>query len=302
VSVQPPKSDEGSLPSPPLEVRAGTRLGELGGSSKSKMIAAAACGGVLLGAAVAVAVTASVSQRTTIVTTASPFTVTGPASPGSRLAQVLAAVLPTVVAISVISSEETDLGAGVIVRSDGMILTAAHVLANAGSISVTLADGRKSTARVVGRARRSDLAVIQADKFHDLAPATFGSSKQVRIGDDVLVIGNPLGFAGTVARGIVSGTHRSVPVASDQPPSVDPMTGLPVLGSPIGVIRGAIQTDAAINPGTSGGPLLDLRGHVIGIMTAVASKNADVDPDTGLGFAIPSDLAWTIAINLMSNR
>lgn len=263
-------------------------------------MALVACVATLVGATVgAIATEKLESNRTVVMATAAPFTSTGSSAPEHDLSAAIASLQPSVVAISVVSSEETDVGSGVVIRSDGMILTADHVIKHAGSITVTLNDGRKRVAHIVGRARASDLAVLQAETLRDLSPATFGSAKQLAVGSDVLVIGNPLGFAGTVTLGIVSALHRSVPVSGDQPRPIDPLLGFPEHVAPTVFIRDAIQTDAAINPGNSGGPLIDMRGHVIGIVTTIASSDADSDLDTGPGFAIPGDLAWSTANRLM---
>lgn len=266
-------------------------------------IVLAGCVGILIGVAVAAMLSAALGRRATVVmTTGAPFTMTGPSTPERDLAAVITALEPSVVAISVASPGETDIGSGVVVRSDGMVLTAAHVIRNAGTITVTLADGRKSGAHIVGQEPSNDLAVVQADRFRHLSPATFGSVRKLAVGSVVLVIGNPLGFAGTVTQGIVSAVNRSVPVDGDPArPPTDPLLGLPQPATPTRLIHHAIQTDAVINPGNSGGPLIDMRGHVIGILATVATNNAGPDVDTGMGFAIPSDLAWPTANRLMAN-
>lgn len=263
------------------------------------VVGAAALAGATVGSILTAAV---VGNRTVVVTTGAPFTAAAPAAPTTGPGAVAAALRPSVVAIEVGAAGRSDVGSGVVIRSDGMVLTADHVIAAGGPITVTLADGRKRSAHVIGRFPKRDLAVIRADAVRALAPATFGSARHLRVGDDVLVMGNPLGFRGTVTRGIVSALHRSIPVGGEQPTGpVDPLLGLPPFAPPTAFVRDAIQTDAAVNPGNSGGPLVDMAGHVVGIMTTVVSRGPG-DPDTGLGFAIPSDLAWPTANQVMAPR
>lgn len=264
-------------------------------------IAVVACLATLAGVTLGAGATGFLQAgRTVVVTTAAPFTSSGSSPPTRDLSALVAVLRRSVVTITAVSADQTATGSGVVIRSDGMILTAEHVIKDAGSITVTLSDGRRSTAHVVGRAGASDLAVVQAEALRQLSPATFGSAKKVAVGDAVIVLGSPVGFSGTVTLGIVSGLHRSVPVAGDRPLPVDPLLGVPERVAPAVVIREAIQTDAAISPGVSGGALVDLRGHVIGVMTTLASSNADTDADTGPGFAIPADLAWPTANRLMA--
>lgn len=267
-----------------------------------RFVRAAAFGGIclLLGAALGVlSESASQPHARVLVTTAAPFTFSGPRTE-SMLARLVAAVRPSVVSITVTSPTETDLGTGVVVSRDGFILTANHVVSTAGRITVRRDDGRAGSARVVGRAPRSDLALLRTVALRGFVPATFGSAKQLQTGDEVLVIGNPLGLAGTVSRGIVSALHRSVPLDTGAAqPQVDPLFGLPEKVTPTSFLHDAIQTDAVVQPGNSGGPLVDLHGHVIGILCTVASDVTGADPDTGLAFAIPSDAAWATAIQLM---
>jgi serine protease Do len=170
---------------------------------------------------------------------------------------------------AVVSVETRGVGAGsgVIIRRDGVILTNAHVVGNAQSVEVGLADGRRSTGRVLGRDPRLDIAVVRVD-LNDLPAAPFGDSDKLEVGQTAVAIGNPIGLDRTVTVGIVSAINRS----------------------PRGFeLGGLIQTDAAINPGNSGGPLLDSQGRVIGINSAILRGT------TGLGFAIPINVARDIA-------
>jgi putative serine protease PepD len=202
-------------------------------------------------------------------------------------------VLPSVVNITTVSGKGAGTGSGIVISSDGMILTNNHVVAGAGqgSISVTFADGSTADARVVGVDPTTDLAVIQAQGVSDLTPATLGSSADLQVGDQVVAIGSPLGLQGTVTTGIVSALNRPV------------RTGDASTGDQSTVID-AVQTDAAINPGNSGGPLVDMAGNVIGINSAIATLGDSAGGQSGsigLGFAIPVDQASRVAKELIDS-
>jgi S1-C subfamily serine protease len=155
-------------------------------------------------------------------------------------------------------------GSAVVLSSDGFMLTSGHVVAGpARSGQATFLDGRELGFRVVGVDRLSDLALVRAEG-DDLIPAHLGEAEQLRVGQLVVAIGNPHGFAGSVTAGVVSALGRSLPARS---------------GRTLRYIENVIQTDAALNPGNSGGALVDSRGHVVGINTAVAG--------VGLGLAVP---------------
>jgi serine protease Do len=168
------------------------------------------------------------------------------------------------------------LGSGVIVSSDGYILTNNHVVHDADTIKVTLADARELNAKVVGTDPLSDLAVIKVDA-KDLPAITFADSTKLEVGDHVLAIGNPFGIGQTVTGGMVSGLGRR-----------SPETGVEY--------EDFIQTDAAINPGNSGGALIDVRGRLVGINTAIYTRSGGFQ---GIGFAIPSSLAQNVMQQLV---
>ena len=172
---------------------------------------------------------------------------------------------------------DSGLGSGVIFDAKGDIVTNAHVVAGARSLSVTLADGRRFPARLVGSYVPDDLAVVSIGSGHGLNPATFADSSKVDVGDLVLAVGNPLGLQSSVTDGIVSGVGRDVSEGQGV------------------VLPNAIQTSAAINPGNSGGALVDLEGRVIGIPTLAASNPQIGGTAAGIGFAIPSNVVTDIA-------
>jgi serine protease DegS len=171
---------------------------------------------------------------------------------------------------------ERSLGSGVIVDQSGHIVTNDHVIANADSIRVQLEDGRIAEAHIVGRDPDTDIAVLKIS-LNNLPVATFGRSDQLKVGDVVLAIGNPIGLTHTVTHGIVSATSRQQ------------------LG--IAPLEDFIQTDAPINFGNSGGALVDSSGALIGINTAIVAKNLGVE---GIGFAIPVNMVRGVLSDIIA--
>jgi len=221
-------------------------------------------------------------------------------------AAIAAKVLPSVVSINVRGSSGSDTGSGVVLRSDGYVLTNNHVVAaatNGGSVSVVFNDGSTASARIVGTDQEDDLAVIKVAKT-GLRAAILGSSSNVRVGDAVLAVGSPLGLTGTVTAGIVSALNRPVDTTQDQQQQTDPFGfNNNQQQSATTTVISAIQTDAAINPGNSGGPLLNAAGQVIGINSAIASTGSfgGQAGNIGVGFAIPIDQARIIAGELIKD-
>ncbi len=172
---------------------------------------------------------------------------------------------------------QSALGSGVIVNTDGYILTNNHVIDGAVEIVVLISDGREALAQVVGSDAATDLAVLKVD-LSGLIPATLGKPKAAQIGDVVLAIGNPFGVGQTVTQGIISATGR--------------------YGLDLSNYENYIQTDAAINPGNSGGALVDAHGALLGINTAILDDNS---PSVGISFAIPSDQAMQVLRNIVEN-
>ena len=204
-----------------------------------------------------------------------------PAAEGS-IEQVAAAVLPSVVKLDVSDGQQAGSGSGIILSSDGLILTNNHVVEVAGNgtggrITVSFADGSHAEATILGTDPLTDTAVIQADGVEGLTPATIGESGAVDVGEGVVAIGSPFGLDATVTSGIVSALDRPVDVGTDTAGNA--------------TVYPAIQTDAAINPGNSGGPLVDLSGRVIGINSSIRSATSASGEagSIGLGFAIPID-------------
>jgi serine protease Do len=173
--------------------------------------------------------------------------------------------------------EQRSLGSGVIVDSDGFIVTNHHVVANADEIQVKLSDTRSFPAELVGSDPRTDVALIRV-RGKNLPLAQLGNSDDLGVGDWVLAIGNPFGLEETVTAGIVSAKER-------------------VIGA--GPFDNFIQTDASINPGNSGGPLIDVDGKVVGVNSAIYSRSGG---SIGIGFAIPINLTMRVVDQLRSNR
>jgi putative serine protease PepD len=230
------------------------------------------------------------------------FSSSGGATPGMPAAslpvgsveQVAAKVVPSVVKLETNLGRASEEGSGIVLSTDGLILTNNHVVATEGAggrpqTKVTFADGRTAPFTVVGTDPSSDIAVVRAEGVSDLTPIALGSSGDLRVGQDVVAIGSPLGLEGTVTVGIVSALNRPVAAGGN---SRDQNT-----------VLDAIQTDAAINPGNSGGALVNMKGELVGVNSAIATLGGDSaesqSGSIGLGFAIPVDQAKRIADELV---
>ncbi|MEU3503568.1 trypsin-like peptidase domain-containing protein [Streptomyces hundungensis] len=239
-------------------------------------------------------------------------------STNGTVSGVAKAVMPSIVEINATSGSGESTGAGVIITAGGEIITNNHVISGATSVKVKLSDGKGYTAKVVGTDPDKDLALIKLNGASSLKPASLGDSSKIAVGDQVVAIGSPEGLTGTVTSGIVSALDRDVTVAKEQ--------GNQGQGQGQGRGRGqggwpfefggqqfngdtgsskttykALQTDASLNPGNSGGALIDMNGNIIGINSAMyspssSSQSGSAAGSVGLGFAIPintvkSDLA-----------
>ncbi|MFF1545286.1 S1C family serine protease [Streptomyces sp. NPDC058291] len=220
------------------------------------------------------------------------------------VATIAATVSPSVVEVSATLSNGTSTGSGVIITRDGEIVTNNHVVSGANSIKVTTSDGKSYTAKVVGTDSKKDLALIKLANASGLKAATLGDSDGVKVGDTVVAIGSPEGLTGTVTSGIVSALNRDVTVSTDEGQSQSQQGGgegnWPFqfggrqfngdTGSSTTTYK-ALQTDASLNPGNSGGALIDAGGNIIGINSAMYSAAAGSSSSdagsVGLGFAIP---------------
>jgi S1-C subfamily serine protease len=276
--------------------------GPLGLLAAVAIVAAAIGGGTAYGIQ-------EVTGKNTVSSSSTSTTVV-PSSLKGTVAGVAKAVSPSIVEISATSRTGESTGSGVIITSGGEILTNNHVISGASSIKVTTSNGKSYTAQVVGTDSRKDLALIELDGASGLKTATLGDSDGLQVGDQVVAIGSPEGLTGTVTSGIVSALDRDVTVSTDQNQGQGQGNGRWPFefggrqfngdtGSSTTTYK-AIQTDASLNPGNSGGALIDMNGNIIGINSAMYSAASDSTSSSagsvGLGFAIPintvkSDLA-----------
>jgi len=209
--------------------------------------------------------------------------------PAGRVAEVAAAVADSVVMVETVSDHDGSQGSGVVIDGGGYIVTNNHVVSDAAAnpsqykLTVVFNDGTEVPANLVGRDPKTDLAVLKVDNVDNLTVARFGNSDDLRVGQEVIAAGAPLGLRSTVTHGIISALHRPVPLSGD--------------GSDTDTVIDAVQTDASINHGNSGGPLIDMDSQVIGINTAGKSLS---DSASGLGFAIPVNEVKAVAEALIA--
>jgi putative serine protease PepD len=250
-------------------------------------VAFAAGGGI--GAAAIAANDGPTTKTTTVTTPASSSSATlataaaDTTTSAKSLTQLYGDAKQGVVDIKVKTAKGGAEGSGFVIDSDGHIVTNDHVIDGATSITVTFADKTTATAKLTGADPSSDLAVIQVDAAAAklrLTPLTFADSSGVQVGQSVLAIGSPYGLEGTLTTGIVSALDRAIQAPNHY------------------TIAGAIQTDAAINSGNSGGPLLNADGKVVGINAQIESSSGS---NAGIGFAIPSNTVRSVAQSLISD-
>jgi putative serine protease PepD len=260
----------------------------------SRFVAAAIAAAALVGAGGGAATYAALDsggttvRQVTVGTTAEPTAATA----GLSVGEIVKRTAKGVVQITVTSAgqaspfggatpEQQAQGSGFVFDEQGHIVTNQHVVDGAQSVTVTFSDGSTYDATVVGSDPSTDLAVIKVDAPSSvLVPLRLGDSTRVQVGDGVVAIGSPFGLAQTVTTGIVSAVHREITAPNNY------------------AIPDAIQTDAAINHGNSGGPLLDLQGRVIGVNSQIESDSGGND---GVGFALPSQTVRTIVSQLLSS-
>ncbi len=188
-------------------------------------------------------------------------------TPPDRGPAIYGTIFPSLVFIQVGDDGDGGLGSGVIVNADGSIMTSEHVVAGANEITVTFTDGTAGTAQVVESMPELDIAILQSSVLPDVVvPATFGGTPA--IGSRIYAVGNPLGLSGSISTGVISATGRTIGREDGAP------------------LEDLIQFDAAVNPGSSGGPLLDENAQLIGIVTALANPTGE-DFFSGIGFAVP---------------
>lgn len=292
------------------------------------MVAAALVGGAA-GIGGAAAGASFFPQSQTVVSGApSTVTVNNTASVNQTTA-IAAKVVPSVVTISATAGSSGGTGSGVVLTSDGYVVTNTHVVTLDGQtadakLSVTASDGKVYAATIVGTDPTYDLAVIKLTDASGLTPIEFGDSSKLNVGDATVAVGAPLGLSNTVTTGIVSALNRSIQIASSAAPKGDSQDQTPQQGdgnaSPFqfdfgqgqqqstaqsSISIAVIQTDAAINPGNSGGALVDGEGKLIGINVAIASaggsSSSGQSGSIGVGFSIESDIVKRITDDLIKN-
>jgi putative serine protease PepD len=260
--------------------------------------AAALLAAGLIGGLASVAAYEAIDTEPAAATATTPAT-TATAEPAasshsqSSIASVVEAALPSVVEVKIEGTSDSNpfpgaptptvqgLGSGWVFDDQGHVVTNEHVVEGAQKVTVAFQDGTEVSARVVGSDASTDVAVLELESVPDsVKPLELGSTSALELGDPVVAIGSPLGLQGTVTAGIVSGLHRDIEAP-------DGFT-----------IDGAVQTDAALNHGNSGGPLLDLDGRVVGMNAQIAS---DTGANTGIGYAIPVETVRGIAEQLISS-
>ncbi len=225
------------------------------------------------------------STSSTATTSKSAVTTTTTSSSGSTIETLqeaaIAKIEPAVVELDVTTTQGEQIGSGVIIDTKGDIVTNYHIVNGEESITAVLYNGSKVQAQLVGTNTADDLAVVRIQPFANMTVAQIGDSSRLVVGQEVMAIGNPLGITETATKGIVSALNRSVAES----------TGT--------TVSNAIQTDAAVNPGNSGGALINLQGQLIGIPTLTAVNTESNTAANGVSFAIPSNLVQTVVQQIL---
>jgi len=222
----------------------------------------------------------SASTTTKAVATSTASSSTG-TSIQSQQEAAIATIKPAVVELKVTTAQGGQIGSGVIIDSNGDIVTNNHVVSGEQSIEVVLSNGSTEQAQLIGTNAADDLAVVRIAPFAHMTVAQLGDSSKLVVGQEVLAVGNPLGITETATQGIVSALNRSVTESAGT------------------TLSNAIQTDAALNPGNSGGALVNLQGQLIGIPTLGAVNTETNTTANGVSFAIPSNLVKTVVQQIL---
>jgi putative serine protease PepD len=268
-------------------------------------LVSALVGGLFGGAVVAYNLEDNATGTTQTETSSEASLTTSNVTATSELSEVIAQKLPSIVTISVMTSAAGGTGSGVVLNDDGYIVTNAHVVTlggatDTGVITVQTSTGDIYEATLVGYDATADLSVIKIDaNAEGISPIVFADSEEVIVGASTIAIGSPLGLSGTVTTGVVSALNRTITVESAEVQSG--MQNSNSYQTPAATVAlSAIQTDAAINSGNSGGALLDANGNLIGINVAIASSGESTG-SIGVGFAIPSDYVKRITSEIIDN-
>ncbi|MBV9616026.1 MAG: trypsin-like peptidase domain-containing protein [Ktedonobacteraceae bacterium] len=225
------------------------------------------------------AAAATTSQAQSSTSTASASTIE------TQQEAAIAKIKPSVVELVVTTAQGQQIGSGVIIDTNGDIVTNNHVVNGEQTIQAVLNNGSTVNAQLVGVVAADDLAVVHIAPFSHMVVGQIGDSAALTVGQEVLAVGNPLGITETATNGIISALNRSVSESSSGP-----------------TISNAIQTDAAINPGNSGGALINLQGQLVGIPTLSAVNTESNTQANGVGFAIPSSLVKTAVAQILAGK
>jgi putative serine protease PepD len=281
--LAPPAWPAAVATAPPASPPVAASAPATGGSSTRRAALVGGVVGAVVAALVATGVSVALDDDPAGTPTGATVTPVTTAEGALDIQAILAKVQPSVVAIETSQTTSRGVfegaGSGIVLSADGLVLTNAHVIGNLGDMTVVLADGSEHDATLVGASPDDDLAVVKVAGVSDLVPAELGSSDDLRVGDEVIAIGNALNLGGepTVTRGIVSAKDRDLEAQGVQ-------------------LQGLIQTDAAINPGNSGGPLVNAAGQVVGMNTAIVADAQN------LGFSIAIDRAKPIIQDLEDGK
>src|SRR6266704_1427077 len=221
------------------------------------------------------------ASTTTTAGAISTATTTSGTSLQAQQEAAIAKIEPAVVELEVTTAQGEQIGSGVIIDAQGDIVTNNHVVSGEQSITVVLSNGSTEQGQLIGTSASNDLAVVRIAPYAHMVVAQLGDSSKLVVGQDVIAVGNPLGITGTATEGIVSALNRSIPESSGV------------------TISNAIQTDAALNPGNSGGALINLQGQLIGIPFAGAQNSGTNTAADGVNFAIPSNLVQTVVQQIL---
>ena len=293
-------------PQPPQQAPQALKTKPRKGGRVAMLVSATALGAALVGGvggAAIVGLTGTSADGSTSVSTPAATGQTVSSTNSGDVSGVAAKVTPSVVQINVTTDQGEAIGSGVILTADGRILTNAHVVDGAQNVVITTSDGTKYQASVVGADTKADIAVVQAKNASGLTAATLGDSSKLAVGQEVVAIGSPGGLQNTVTTGIVSALNRNlsdIGQGEQQQQSPFNRTSAQTSDSPSYT---AIQTDASINQGNSGGALVDASGNVIGINSALYSPSASANGSAGsvgIGFAIPINDAKKIVDQIVN--
>jgi len=278
--VEPSGSPPGPPSPPPIPPRKRRRRGPAGAILLLTLVLALIFGTGLF-SGWAYAHTSSSASTTTKAGATSTATTSSGTSLQAQQEAAIAKIEPAVVELMVTSAQGEQIGSGVIIDAQGDIVTNTHVVSGAQSITVVLSNGSTEQGQLIGSSASNDLAVVRIAPYAHMVVAQLGDSSKLVVGQDVIAVGNPLGITGTATEGIVSALNRSITESSGV------------------TISNAIQTDAALNPGNSGGALINLQGQLIGIPFAGAENSGTNTAADGVNFAIPSNLVQTVVQQIL---